>query len=158
MNCSTSKKKSDMLIDLSDNCPKNDKCTIVLHKNKSLNIKIDETGAKYFQLLDNEITSVIEYTYQKKVDETLQDANYTEDVIFEIPNDAKNINLVDKELQSTKMIFGRHCYCKGQAGYFNVMTGKLKLTKDSNQIYINLEFEVNEVPQEITSISKIIKL
>jgi hypothetical protein len=157
MNCSVSKKNSESANGLSDNCPTGGECTVVLHKSKSLNVKVDETGATYFQLLENEGTSVIEYKYQKKVDEILQDANYLEEVIFEIPNNSTSLNLSDIELQNTKMLFGRHCYCKGQAGYFTITNGKLLLTQKNNEVQFKLDFKIFEVPQIINSIDVIVK-
>jgi hypothetical protein len=47
------------------------------------------------------------------------------------------------------MLFGRFCYCKGQAGNFKVKNGNLKITKDK----IDLDFEIKEVPQIIKNIS-----
>jgi hypothetical protein len=156
--CNVTKKNSNLPSDeLYTKCPENGECSIIIHKNKKLNVVVDGTGSKYFQLLDNNETSVIIYEYKKKVNENLQDGNYVEEIIFEIPNDINSLNLKDKELQTTKMIFGRHCYCKGQAGYFNVTTGKLNLIKVDNEIKFELNFKIDEVPQIITSINTIIK-
>jgi len=55
------------------------------------------------------------------------------------------------------MLYGRHCYCKGQAGLFNVSNGKLILEQNNKQIKVLLDFKINEVPQLITSISEIIQ-
>ena len=157
--CNTAKKTNDLdtLNEITTICPDDGECTIVVNKNKKLNVLVDDFGSKYFQLLDNEGTSVIVFEYNKKNEENLQDGNYLEEVIFEIPNDVNAINLTDKELQSTKMLFGRHCFCKGQTGYFNVNNGQLKLIKKDNEFSIDLSFKINEVPQIISSIVTTIK-
>ena len=157
--CNTAKKTNDLdtLNEITTICPDDGECTIVVNKNKKLNVLVDDFGSKYFQLLDNEGTSVIVFEYNKKNEENLQDGNYLEEVLFEIPNEVNSLNLTDTELQNTKMLFGRHCFCKGQTGYFNVNNGQLKLIKKDNEFSIDLSFKINEVPQIISSIVTTIK-
>lgn len=159
ISCNSTKKNSSPTAsnESTTNCPDDGDCTIVIHKNKKLNILTDGIGSRYYQILDNENTSVIHFEYKKKIDENLQDGNYVEEIVFEIQNDVKSLLLIDNELQSTKMLYGRHCYCKGQAGLFNVSNGKLILDQNNNKIKINLDFKINDVPQLITSISEIIQ-
>lgn len=135
-----------------NNCPADGICTIEILKNKSLVIKTDDIGAIYYQMEDNNTTSVIVYSYNKKTEAGLQDASYKEEIIFEISNSETKILLSNNDLQKTKMLFGRHCYCKGQAGYFKVTEGNLKLVKSNTKTTLNLDFKVKQVPQIITSI------
>lgn len=159
LNCSSTKNinTSNEILNLEKNCPDDGDCSIVIHKNKKLNVLTDITGSKYYQLLDNETTSVILFEYIKKVDESLQDANYKEEIIFEIPKKSNILNLQNEELQSTKMLFGRHCFCRGQTGYFSVSKGTLKINPSNKDLNINLNFNITEVPQTITTINKIVK-
>lgn len=101
-------------------CPENGVCTTKILKNKSLKIKIDEFDQLYYQTEDNVNTSVVHFEFNKKAPEGLQDGNYREEIIFEINNTDVKLELEDVFLRPTKMIYGRHCYCKGQAGYFSV--------------------------------------
>lgn len=134
-------------------CPTDGKCTVELFRNKSLEIKKDEFGSMYHQIIDSENnTSVIVYHYDKNVAKGLQDGNYREEVIFEIKNSDTNLVLSGKELQTTNMIFGRFCYCKGQTGYYLVEDGTLNLVQKDNKVSFSLDFNITKVPQIIKSI------
>jgi len=133
-------------------CPDEGKCTIELVSNKSLNVKADEFGSIYYQLLDADKTSVIRYTYDKDVPEGLQDGNYREEIIFEISNTNQTLVLSGKELQQTKMLFGRFCFCRGQTGSYKVEDGTLNLTKKGAKIEFDLNFTITKVPQLVHSI------
>lgn len=137
------------------NCPADGICSIEVLKNKSLVVKTDEIGALYYQIIDNKDTSVILYQYNKKTEAGLQDASYKEEIVFEINNSETNISQSNLDLQRSKMLFGRHCFCKGQAGNFKVTEGNLKLIKNGLKIDLSLDFKVKQVPQIITSINAI---
>ncbi|MEC4004115.1 hypothetical protein OX283_005570 [Flavobacterium sp. SUN052] len=134
-------------------CPSDGKCTIEILRNKSLEIKKDEFGSLYYQVIETlNNTSVIVYKYDRNVPKELQDGNYREEIIFEIKNSDTNLVLSEKELQTTKMIFGRFCYCKGQTGYYLVENGNLNLSQKDNKISFSLDFTITKVPQIIRSI------
>lgn len=130
-------------------CPKEGDCKIEILENKKMTVLDDGTGSLYYQLEDDLKHKVIKYTYDKKVEADLQDANYREEIVFEIENEFKEETISNENLQNVKMLFGRFCYCKGQAGNFKVKNGNLKITKDK----IDLDFEIKEVPQIIKNIS-----
>jgi hypothetical protein len=142
---------------VSNSCPSDGKCTTYLIKNKSLNIKTDEIGAIYYDLNDNSKTSIIKFEYNKTVDTTLQDNNYREEILFEIPNKIEEINLENNELKSVKMLFGKHCYCRGQAGIYIIKKGNLKIIREDKNISFNLEFEVPNIDHKVKKISESIK-
>jgi hypothetical protein len=138
-------------------CPENGKCTIQIFRNKSLNLKADEFGSIYYQMLDNPNTSIIQYEYNRTVEKGLQDGQHREEIIFEINNADKLISLTDAKLQDTKMLFGRHCFCKGQAGYFKVEQGTLNLKNEKGIITISLDFQITKVPQLYSKVYATIK-
>lgn len=138
-------------------CPPDGVCTTEILKNKSLVIKTDEFGSTYTQIIDSETTSVIVYQYNRIVKGNLQDANYREEIFFEISNSDTELNLTNKELQQTKMLFGRFCFCRGQTGYYKVEEGKLNLKKTNDNITLNLDFTITKVPQIIKSITYTLK-
>ena len=113
-------RQSTPTTEISSACPEDGKCTIEIFRNKSLQIKKDGIGALYYQMKDSADVSVIQYQYNRNKTEGLQDGSYREEVLFEIPATATTLSLSDLKLQKTKMLFGRHCFCKGQAGYFEV--------------------------------------
>lgn len=142
---------------ITSQCPENGKCTIELLKNKSLDIKNDEFGTTYFTLIDNPNTSVIQYQYNRNVEKGLQDGQLQEQILFEINKTDEKINLENKELQKTKMIFRRLCFCRGQTGTFRVTSGILNLTKKDDVFLVDLNFKVDQVPQLYTSINAAVK-
>lgn len=138
---------------IESSCPSDGVCTTEILKNKSLVIKTDEFGSTYTQIIDSETTSVIVYQYNRIVKGDLQDASYREEIIFEINNNDTELNLTNKELQETKMLFGRFCFCRGQTGYYKVDEGKLNLKKKNENITLNIDFTITKVPQIIKTIT-----
>jgi hypothetical protein len=140
------------------NCPENGKCTVEIFRNKSLNILKDDLGSTYYKFIDTDKTSVIKYKYDRNPPKDgLKDGNYSEEVIFEINNSDTKMAFLDTDLQKTKMLFGRFCFCRGQTGYYKVNSGNLKLEQKNNEVQYNLDFKITEVPQIITSISETVK-
>jgi hypothetical protein len=133
-------------------CPSDGKCTVELLRGKSLEIKTDDIGAIYTQIDDNNETSVIIYQYNRTVKGDIQDANYREEIIFEINNSDTKLKLSDKELQQTKMLFGRFCFCRGQTGYYKIEHGDLDLNQNNGAVDFTLDFVNTKVPQIIKSI------
>lgn len=138
-------------------CPESGICTIELLKNKSLNVKNDEFGKIYYNLEENDTKNVVRYTFEKDKDSTLQDSGYREEIIFEINTNLNELTLSGKKLQETKMLFGRFCYCKGATGYYKIENGTLLLKKEKENISLDLDFKITEVPQIVTKINRIIK-
>lgn len=139
-------------LSITSECPQDGTCTVEVLKNKNLVIKTDDLGGIYYEIGAATETSVVVYQYNRKVEKGLQDGQYREDVVFEINNSDSLISLSDNELQKTKMLFGRHCYCKGQAGYFKVTQGQLTLEQKKNAVLFQLDFTITQVPQIIKSI------
>lgn len=133
-------------------CPLDGICHAEIHKNKSLEVKKDDLGSIYTNMIDSETTSVIVYQYNKMVKGDLQDGNYREEVIFEINNSDKELFLNNEKLKETKMLFGRFCFCRGQTGYYKVENGTLSLKQNKEGLSFNIDFTISEVPQIIKSI------
>lgn len=134
-------------------CPEDGVCTIEVLKNKSLLIKKDDLGHNYYQTTDSEEHTVFKYTYTRNKVQEAQDNSYVEEIIFEIKNPITKLELSDSELQNIKMLFGKHCFCKGQAGYYTVNKGNLVLIKNSDSYYLNVNITVTEVPQIINTVT-----
>lgn len=144
-------------IDTVKSCPDDGKCTIELLKNKRIEMKKDDFGSIYYQINDALDTSVIVYQYNLNVEKGLQDGNYREEILFEIKNTDKKLVLNGNDLQQTKMLFGRFCFCKGQTGYYKVTQGTLNLIHKKNVVDFTLDFTVSKVPQIIKSIQATVK-
>lgn len=139
------------------NCPENGTCSVEIFRNQSLEIKTDEFGGIYYNKIDNPETSVILYKYDKNVPKGLHDGNYSEQIVFEINNLDKNLSLSNLDLQKTKMLFGRFCFCRGQTGNYKVEIGNLKLNQTENEVQFDLDFKITKVPQNITTISETVQ-
>lgn len=135
-------------------CPENSVCTVEVLKNKTLNVSSDEFGGNYYKLGDDEFKKVIKYSFTKNKDPKYMDSGYQEEILFEIDNSDTNLTLKDYDLQKTKMLFGRFCYCKGFTGYYKIENGSFLLKKQKSGYLINLSFKIVQVPQIITKINQ----
>ena len=70
-----------------------------------------------------------------------------------IKNSDKSLHLMDEALQQTKLIFGRHCFCRGQTGYFKLEKGSLILEEKNNTFDLKINFSTEKVPQIINQIT-----
>ena len=153
-NINHQQKNSDKTIVLNNiDCPTDGTCSLEILKNTSLVLKTDPIGAFYYETQPSNNTDVIIYKYTKTVDKTLQDAGHEEDILVEIPSTLREISLENNELQQAKVLYGRHCFCKGQAGYFKVENGKLSISKNASNYILNVDAIVTKVPQKIKSFS-----
>lgn len=129
-------------------CPENVECSLEVLQNKSLIVKHDDIGAIYYELAEDHEKTVYLYTYKLKTDKQYQDAGYREEIIFEINNATTDFTLTDKNLQTTKMLFGVWCYCKGKAGNYKITKGSF--SKKDKEIAINFPSVVAD--QKITEL------
>lgn len=129
-------------------CPENVECNLDILRNKSLVVKHDDTGAIYYELENNSEKTVYLYTYKLKTDKEYQDAGYREEIIFEIYDSNADFVLTNKELQTTKMLFGVWCYCKGKAGNYKITKGNFH--KKGNEIKIDFPAIVKD--QKVTEL------
>ncbi len=139
---------------ISSECPKDGTCTIELIKNKSMAVKQDEFGSVFYTLEENAAKNVVKYTYERTVKGDLQDANYREEIIFEIDNKTENLQVADAALENKQLLFGRFCFCRGQTGYYKINQGNLTVT---NGKVVDLRFKTDKVPQIIDHITFTIK-
>lgn len=150
--CKAQKNVSSTMPKLSSECPQDGTCTITVFTNEKLEILTDETGAIYYKKIADTNSTIFHFQYTRTVEEGIQDGHYQEEVIFEYSNENLPLNLTDQSLQKTKMLFGRHCFCKGQAGYFLVNSGSLNLEQYKGKTIIDVQFKISEIPQIITQI------
>lgn len=152
LSCATQKQSDIIDVPIQKECPLDGLCTLSVFNNKQLILLKDDLGGLYYDIKENKGTTVIHYQYTKATQANLQDGHYREDIIFEIKKSDVSLNLNDAELQHTKLIFGRHCFCKGQTGYFQINKGNLQLHQHSSLAF-DLEFETDKVPQLIRHVS-----
>lgn len=132
-------------------CPENGSCSYEIHKNKTLQIKTDNLGDIYpNMIIGNDF--VIKFEYKKAENTNYQDNGYREEVFIELDKD--NLELETTDLKSQNLLFARWCYCKGQTGYYKINKGELSITKmDDKNFKLHLSFTIDEVPQIINEIN-----
>lgn len=132
-------------------CPPATECTFEVLQNKSLLVKTDGTNRIYYQLQDTPGKTVVKYTYKKITDPKLQDAGYSEDIIFETDDKLSNLNLTDADIQQTKMIFGVHCFCRGKAGFYKIEKGSINYA--NKKLHIELPDVIDNQKTKTVNIS-----
>jgi len=135
------------------NCPEGGDCIFEVMKNSNLEIKTDEFGALYPEIIAGD-KMVIKYHFKKKNEKNIMDSNYSEYVYLEIDKNDEQLILNDEELQKVKMLFGRICFCRGSMGYYKVTQGQLFLFNKNKKLNMKLTFKVSKVPQIITEINE----
>ncbi len=138
-------------------CPEVGTCSVVLHKNKSLAVKEDGTGAMYPEIIDGQ-NIVVAYTYSKEGPAGTADGNYSETIHFEIPTATTTLNKSNTALNDVKLLYGKHCFCKGEAGYYEITDGNLQVSKNASSISFDLKFNVGKTSQVVSHIKETVKL
>jgi hypothetical protein len=125
--------------------------TVTLWKNTKIDTLLTNASG-FYPLKYDASTDVIRYVYAINMDQAAYDGGYSEELLFEIPHQDATFTLTDSALQQTKMLFGRHCHCRGQNGFFSVVKGTLRFVKKDKQLSFSLNFKVNKVPQKVNKI------
>jgi len=125
----------------------------------SLKYHEDNLNGFYAEIVsgDND-TDVITIKYSKTGPEGTMDGNYSETLYFEVPNKEVEMQLSNTELQDVKMIYEKACYCKGEAGYYKVKEGSLKVERNKDYINIQTEFSIPETSQQVKKVQRQISL
>lgn len=137
-------------------CPEEGLCNFKVLAKKYLQLNKDEFGMPYVEIEEgNKI--ILKFEYKRTANPDLSDPNYREEVFILLnPNE---VELETNNFKRTPIIFGRWCFCKGQAGNFRVRKGKLSIKKlKNNYYYLELNFSIDEVPHVITKIKHVFNL
>lgn len=143
-------------INKNSGCPDDGTCGIEVYKNKKLTILDDGTGSLYPEMIEGD-AMVVEYTYFREGPEGTVDGNYSETIHFEIPQAATNLKKENAALADVNLYYGKHCFCKGEAGYYPVTDGKLLVDVSEEGLVFDLIFNVNKTSQVVRHISEMIK-
>ena len=133
------------------NCPDDGFCNIELLEKKKPELAFDEFNNSYLKYLDSQNSTIL-FEYKKNQDPRVTDGGYREELFIPLNDsllkDDTIINLSDHQIY-----YGRFCFCRGQSGYYAINDGQLKIDKVSaNEISIELQFSINEVPQVLKHI------
>ncbi|WP_298142799.1 hypothetical protein [Flavobacterium sp.] len=108
------------------NCAVDFKCSETLHKNASLEFKMAEYGNATATIVEQQESLVVELTKDKIVEKGIQDANYREHFLIQLADPKKTVGVSAVQ----KFVFGKFCYCKGEAGYFEVTDFEVSYTSN----------------------------
>ncbi len=133
------------------------KVSVTILNNSSLTIKEDSTGHLY-PVIDSGNNMVVEYKYQEDGEDGTVDGDYSETLHFEISKNTKELRLKDNQLTKVKALFGKHCFCKGEAGYYFINKGKFKVVKSEKEMYFDINFSIEETSSKLIRVSKYLKL
>jgi len=159
LSCSSTVKKSNQNKETSYSniksfCPDDGLCSFEVYRNKRLDLNKDGIG-KLSPKINDGNNIVCKFTYTRNKDERYQDNHYIEELYFELPTLNEEYSFENNALSTTKLVFARLCFCRGQTGYYHISNGNIstKLLTDT-LLQINVTFKTNEVPQIITSIEE----
>jgi len=128
-------------VTIKSDCPENGTCTATREKGKGLG-EDKNKELVYPKIVENQETILIQYEYnRKKADGNYADDFHKEEIFIEIPAKTFKKEYKNEQLQDVKLIFGRHCYCKGSAGYFKITEGTLKIDNSENKTKVKLTFK-----------------
>ena len=130
----------DKKVTLFSATPENGKVTATREFEKGLNLK--GFNELYPQDVFSPETVVIKYEFEKnKVEGNYADDFYKEELFLEIPAKAFKKTYTEGELEQVKLVYGKHCYCKGEAGYYAITNGTLKIDHSDKQTKVKLQFK-----------------
>lgn len=95
---------------------------------------------------------LIQYEYNKnQSEEEYADDFYKEEIFLEIPSEAFKKQYENEELEEVKLVYAKHCYCKGEAGYYKITDGILNIKHSEKSTSVKLTFKapVNSLIENI---------
>ncbi len=115
----------------------------------------DPTNRWYPKFVEGE-GSVAEFRYEEKGPEGTSDGDYKEVIQFQIPAEIGNgKSFTNESLQQVKLLYYKECFCKGEAGYYQVTEGALQISRTSNgALTFNLQFKLGRVNHTIYRIAR----
>ncbi len=155
---SSEENETELMENSKASCPEDGVCTLEVQRNKQIVLKKDEATAMYYPEIKDGDNMVVIYTFSKKGPEGTVDGNYSETIHFEISPNTNELTKKGKGLQDVKLLYGKQCYCKGEAGFYKVENGKLHVLKNNNKLEFNLQFAINKTSHKLSNISRTVQL
>ncbi len=143
---------------LSDTQIENGNSTITIIPHKKAVLKKDSFGIGYVKLEESE-GNLVKFEYKKSGLQNISDAHYSEIIYIHVPKNFSEIKSNTTTFKQAKILFGRLCYCKGQAGYYSVEKGTFTAKMESkNKLNFALNFSIKQVPHLISRLQESIDL
>lgn len=135
--------------------PENGTITATREFEKGLNLHSFEQ--LYPKTNYNPHTVLIQYEFNREKSENkYTDDFYKEEIFMEIPLKAFKRKYKNEELEKVKLVYAKHCYCKGEAGYYKITNGTLNIkhSKKETSVKLNFKAPVQSLIEEIDFIVK----
>lgn len=140
-----------------DSCETNFKCSLSFIPNTKLIIKKDEFGLTYGEFVKSD-SILVKYQKKQQKENKAVDNFFTETLYFSIAKNDTKISLKDIDLQKANMALQRECYCKGTAGFFKITKGSLLFDIKKNELTLNTDFDIKNIPHKLRKINKKVTL
>ncbi len=138
-------------------CLEDGRCTLEIIPNQSLLLKEDAFGQFYGEQITSELL-LFKLSYERDVPKGVADAHYSETYFFSIPKTTSTLELNNAELSKVNLVVERRCFCKGSAGFFKILSGKLKLSIKKNELTLSGRFSHENLPLLMTKIDEKVSL
>jgi len=102
----------------------------------------DKIGLGYYKIEPGKKTVLVYTLNEKPIDQTLKDAGYKEEVLFEVEGKLKEMKLSDKELEKVNLLVGIHGFFR-KSGVYKVKKGTLKIEK-SDKKHLLLDIQIKD--------------
>jgi|SRR5690554_277712 len=90
----------------------------------------------------NPHTVLVQYEFNRdKSEDGYADDFYKEEIFIEIPLKAFKKQYKNEELEQVKLVYAKHCYCKGEAGYYKITDGTLNIKHSEKETSVKLNFK-----------------
>jgi hypothetical protein len=132
------------------------KTMMTIHDNTALDLKIDDIGSLYYELVPNETSMVVSYRYEENMPKDIMDGHYIEEIYFQISKPIVPSTLSNTLLTNHKALFDRQCFCRGEAGTSLIMKGNLSIEEHKNNFTFNFDFTVSRGKQVTQKIQGVI--
>lgn len=140
-----------------DYCPEKGSCSVKLLKNSSMMVKEDTIG-KYYPVIEKGDKMIVQFSFVEKGPDGTVDGDYSETIQFELSDTVDKLTIADKELEQVNLLYGKQCFCRGQAGYYKIQQGNLTVEKSKDQIVFELSFTVKETSHKIVRIKETLSI
>ncbi|WP_372474044.1 hypothetical protein AB4865_01900 [Capnocytophaga sp. ARDL2] len=138
-------------------CPEEGVCTA--ERKDASKLTVHTVPSIYTIIEDSEDTLVILYEYSRKTtaEEQIRDNFYREEIQFEIPKKDFKKTYKDEQLSEVKLVYGKHCYCKGEAGMYLINKGTLEVKNNGNKTEVKLQFTAPVSSSKIENIRFVVE-
>lgn len=139
---SCSSKQSSPFKLIKHNAPNDGVVTLTRMSDTSVKVLTDGIGMRYFEIEPTNNKTLVRAIYQVSTPEGTMDGGRTEELFFYWPNmQDKQTVWEGKEFLALQPLLMRACFCRGEAGLFDISEGKLIINPDKRTFEVQFKVE-----------------